>query len=226
MADIAAVTCPECEKKFRPKTDVRGKKIKCPFCKEQIAVPEEKKAKAKAKADADKPAKKKPDSTDIKAAESKAPPPAPAEPPALGEYDNDPNPYGVKTQDLTPRCPECAEELESATAIICLYCGYNSLTRERGKTKKVKGITAQKQLAYLGPAIGAATFLFCSIVFLIYYTVVSPYHVDGNILLSWTDTEAIRMWFTVISLGVLWGSGVFCFNKFIEQPYPEEEEIE
>ena len=47
MADTAAaVTCPECDKKFKPKSDVRGKKIKCPFCKEAFTVPAEKKSKA------------------------------------------------------------------------------------------------------------------------------------------------------------------------------------
>ncbi len=217
MADIATVTCPECEKKFKPKSDVRGKKIKCPFCKEAINVPAEKKAKAKA--EPEKPAKKKP--------EEPKPEPAPEpETPEKESLDNDPNPYGVKSQDLTPRCPECAKEMESATAIICLYCGYNTLTRERGGTRKFKGLTLGKHLSYLGPAIGAAAFVFFGIVFLIYFTVVSPFHVNGVFLLNLTDHESIRMWTTVVSLGIMWGSGVFCFQKFIEKPKPDEEEVE
>ncbi|MSU78149.1 MAG: hypothetical protein EXS16_08640 [Gemmataceae bacterium] len=223
MADIAAVTCPECDKKFKPKADVRGKKIKCPFCKEPFTVPAEKKSKAGAA----KPKKQKADEPISLVDDVKPPePPEPAKPERDTQFDNDPDPYGVKSQDLTPRCPDCAGELESATSIICLYCGYNSLTRERGQTKKVKSITASKQLAYLGPAIGAAAFVFSGIVFLIYFAVVSPYHVDGVPILNYTDHESIRMWFTVISLGILWGAGVFCFKKFIEKPNPDEEELD
>ena len=59
-AEAVVVACPECEKKFKPKGDVQGKKIKCPFCKEPFvvpAVPQVKAKPAKGKPDAAKPAK-------------------------------------------------------------------------------------------------------------------------------------------------------------------------
>jgi len=39
MAEKPVVTCPACEKKFKAKADVRGKKILCPFCDQSFVVP-------------------------------------------------------------------------------------------------------------------------------------------------------------------------------------------
>ena len=50
MAVSLIVTCPECEKKFKPKSDVSGQKIKCPFCEEKFVVPAAKEVKAQDKA--------------------------------------------------------------------------------------------------------------------------------------------------------------------------------
>src|SRR2546421_8696495 len=39
MADIPPITCPSCAKKFKSKADLRGKRIRCPFCSESFIVP-------------------------------------------------------------------------------------------------------------------------------------------------------------------------------------------
>src|SRR6266849_4088097 len=148
MAVSLVVTCPECEKKFKPKSDVSGKKIKCPFCAEPFVVPEAKSAKpAKSKADE----KAKPDEakeTAIAAAQQ-----------ANSDLDRDDNPYGVKTVELVPRCPNCTQEMGEHDT-ICLACGYNTMTRAWGKTEKTLGLTFGRHLVYLLPAIGSAVFVF------------------------------------------------------------------
>lgn len=222
MAPNPAVTCPKCDKKFKPKAEVKGKKIKCPYCLHAFAVPGGKEEK-----DA-KPAK-------VKASEAKAKPEEPkpaapvepeaAEKPPVDSFESDPDPYGVKTQDLTPRCPVCATEMASANAIICLKCGYNTLTRVMGKTEKTLGVTTQQHFMHLLPALGAAGFTFFAVVFLLYYALVSPFHVEKT-MFEFTDTEAIRMWTTVIFLGWIWGAGSFCFKKFFEEPMPDEISLE
>src|SRR5437588_12293152 len=108
MADHPIITCPECDKKFKTKADVRGKRIKCPFCAELFLVPS---------AD-DEP------NTAIERREG-----GPAAVGAAAEADENDNPYGVTELDLAPRCPNCAEEMESHDAVVCLHCGYNTLTR-------------------------------------------------------------------------------------------------
>ena len=227
MAEVLVVTCPECEKKFKPKTDVRGKKIKCPFCTGPIVVPAAKNGKpatkngkpAKSKSDAIKDAKSKPDARK----EEPSPPPAPEPPPpapADDEFDDNPNPYGVKNVDLVPRCPNCTQEM-GPHDVICLSCGYNTLTREWGKTEKTMGLTGGRHLLYLLPALGSAVFGVFSVLFLIFYGTVAPYWLD-NTMFWWLDSEAMRMWAMVIFLVWIFAAGMFCMKRFIEKPKPDE----
>src|SRR5262249_29792246 len=67
------------------------------------------------------------------AAKPGAAPPKPGATPATppGDEDDDPNPYAVSDMSFAARCPECANELESADSIVCLHCGYNTITRQR-----------------------------------------------------------------------------------------------
>jgi hypothetical protein len=216
MAAGAVVTCPECEKKFKPKSDVAGKKIKCPFCTKTFVVPEAQDAKAekpKSEAKSGKPTQE---------AKAAAEPAAASAPDA--DADDNPDPYGVKTVEIVPRCPNCTKEMGEHD-IICLACGYNTMTREWGKTEKTLGITFERQFFYLLPAIGAASFVFFSIIFLFYFFVASPYDVDKT-MFEFTDSEPIRMWSALIFLSWLWGAGMFCFKKFVEKPLPDEIQME
>src|SRR5437016_13861620 len=70
-----------------------------------------------------------------------AEPPQPAAPPRPRGphddlFDEDGNPYGVTTLDLSPRCPNCANELTSADALTCLHCGYNTQTAKLATAQK------------------------------------------------------------------------------------------
>jgi hypothetical protein len=204
---VPVVTCPACQKKFKPKADMSGKKIKCPLCTHAFVVP--------LPQDAGDPV---------------AVPVEEAQAEFNAEYDADPDPYGMKHIDMVPRCPNCTEEM-GPHDIICLSCGYNTLTREWGKSQKTIGVTFGQQFKYLLPALGTATFMFFSIVFLIYYCVVSPYHIAAlnnwvGWVLSLSDHESMRMWTTVMFLMWIWAGGMFCFKKFIEKPKPDEIEIE
>ncbi len=220
MAVALIVVCTKCEKKFKPKNDVRGKKIKCPFCEHSFVVPAAKEAKTdKDKPDGAKTNKGKPEAPKPEA----APPPAPT-PEEVEDLDGSPDPYAVKNVELVPRCPNCTEEMGSHD-IICLACGYNTLTRSWGKTEKKKANTFGRQFKYLLPGLGAAAFIFFSVVGMIFNATVSPFLVDGT-MFWFTDSEAIRMWSTVFFLFWVFGAGVFCFKKFIEFPQPEELEME
>jgi DNA-directed RNA polymerase subunit RPC12/RpoP len=222
MTIVVAVTCPECEKKFKPKADVQGKKIKCPFCTHPFVVPAAKGTKPD-KPDKDKKAKAAPAKSDKAKPDAKPAPTAAeaAKSKLEQELETDENPYGVKNVDLVPRCPNCTAEMENEHAVICLSCGYNTMTREWGKTEKTIGITFERQLMYMLPALGAAAFTFCTIIFLLYYSTVSPYDVDKT-MMAFSDHESMRMWTTVIFLFWVWGAGMFCFKKFIEKPKPDE----
>lgn len=224
MAEIPPVTCPECEKRFKPKTDVRGKKIKCPFCKSPIAVPaeaaEKKNGKAK-KSEAVKAAKP-------QSAGKKGQPPtvtaAAPNPPPTDDDDGNPDPYGVKNVELVPRCPNCTEEM-GPHDIICLACGYNTMTRTWGKTEKTVGLTFGRHLVYLLPALGAAAFVVFSVLFLIFSGTAAP-HLLYNTMFEFLDSESMRMWGTVVVLVWIFGGGIFCMKRFIEKPKPDEIQLD
>jgi hypothetical protein len=217
MAGGVVVTCPECEKKFKPKSDVSGKKIKCPFCTHLFVVPVANEAieEDKAKPGANKSGKGKP-------AEAKAAPVVEAAP--ASDMDGDVDPYGIKNVDLVPRCPNCTQEM-GAHEIICLACGYNTMTRQWGKTEKTIGITAKRHILYLLPAMGSAVFTFFAIIGLLIFYAVVPYWVAGT-WMELLDSEAVRMWTTLIFVGIFWMAGMYCFKKFIDKPKPDEIEMD
>lgn len=211
------VTCPECKKKFKPKADVQGKKIKCFFCKAAFVVP----AANGAKPDADKKAAAKSDKGKPDAKPGEGPSAPTIKSATEAELEADLNPYDVKHVDLVPRCPNCTQEMEDENATICLYCGYNTMTREWGRTEKTLGVTFSRQFMYLLPAIGSATFAIFTIIGMVYNAVLGPYDVQGT-MMEFTNHESMRMWSTVFWLFVVWVAGVFCFKKFIEKPKPDE----
>src|SRR5262245_57559162 len=113
---IVNIACPACAQIFRGSDDVQGTRIRCPLCGHSFVVTE---------FAPDEPAM---------ATAAKAPRKAARDD---DDEDDDPNPYGVRTLDLRPRCPNCANEMESEDAIVCLYCGYNTQTRTAAQTKRV-----------------------------------------------------------------------------------------
>jgi hypothetical protein len=196
------ITCPECDKKFKGKGDLQGKKVRCPFCKESFTVPDEDD-----------------EEEHVQAGKPKAK--AAALEPAGDKEVDDIDPYGAQEQDLAPRCPNCANEMESENATICLYCGYNTLTRQWGKTVKTVAHTKMQIFLHLLPGIGAFVWMLMIIIGLLYYCLVLPLQVSGS-WLGWLDHESLRMWFTIIAMGFAWGTGMFLYRRFFVEPLPPE----
>lgn len=66
--------------------------------------------------------------------------------------------YGVTSEDLSPRCPFCAAELEDDQQVVCLECGYNLQTRERLQEKILEPVTGGDYFLWLLPGILCALF--------------------------------------------------------------------
>src|SRR4051794_36128687 len=124
MPASITVVCPECDKEMKAPADAEGKKIRCKGCGASfVALPgvdeideiEEIEEEAPKK----KPAAKKP--VPAKKPEPKKPEAKPAG--KKKDDDEDANPYGMTFEDLSARCPECANAMESEDAVICLHCG-------------------------------------------------------------------------------------------------------
>jgi hypothetical protein len=137
MANTFVIACPNCAKQVRVSDEHVGKRIKCKGCATifPVANPDGTPAAEKAKA---------------------AAPPVPrtneSPPPVDEEYD--PNKYILtETNDSLPRCPFCANQMESAEALICLHCGYNTRTRTRPEVKRIYQPTGLEVFLWLLPGI-------------------------------------------------------------------------
>jgi hypothetical protein len=215
----AVLTCPQCNKKFKTREDAKGKRVKCPACAavfvaEEVAI-------------------------DVGGREpvAQAAPPmataAPAPAAAVKPVDDDdedgpPNPYTVGTLDIRARCPNCANLMESEDAVICLFCGYNTLTRVVGETKKVVAHTHIDRGAWLMPGIGCAAGIFLLVMFDITYVFGLGSWTRGIDKWYWNllNSESLRLWMTIISLGVMWALGQFAFKRLLLEPTPPEIEID
>lgn len=226
MADSSVITCSECGKRFKGKGDLRGKKIRCPFCSAAFVVgggddPERTMPPRKEKPAAAPARKSSPPPKPAPAAAK----PAAVKPPAAqaggGDDDDEKNPYGITELDLAPRCPNCASEMESEEAVVCLYCGYNTLTREWGKTEKVIAHTGGEHFLYLLPGILCAVFILLQITGMLYYCLVLPYDARESFW-SFADHESMRVWTTIGGLFDIWPLGYFAFNRLVLKPKPPE----
>jgi uncharacterized protein YbaR (Trm112 family) len=240
MAATILVHCPQCKKPLNLPETLAGKKIRCKDCgtvfpvvKEAAPKPVAAPAKAAAEeeegvgtygfAAADQP-------TPVPAP---APPPPPPPPPAAArgrkgkkDDEDDPNPYGVTDVDLAPRCPHCAKEMESAEAIICLHCGYNTHSRKKADTKRIIDTTGQDQFMWLLPGI----LCIFGILFVVGFDVFFLFGLRGtwNYLseeVLHSLSVGIRVWVVGASLFVIYKCGKFAVKRLILHPVPPEEEI-
>jgi hypothetical protein len=213
MATTILIVCPECNRQVKAPQNVIGKKVRCKFCQASFVArkgPDKPPAGKSAKAPAGKPAK------------------APARKPgkaALDDEDDDPNPYGVTTLDLTPRCPHCANELESEDDVICLHCGYNTRTREQFKTHKIYDTTFVEHFLWLLPGIACALAVLAVIGFDVWYLLKIDDVVDKA---EWYGQAlchgGIKLWVVIVSLFSIYLAGKFAIRRLILHPKPPEVE--
>jgi hypothetical protein len=135
MATTFVIACPECSKQVKVSDEHVGKKIRCKGCGEIFPVQKPAGAAAAPKT------KAAPAATPAKRKATQAAPAAPAPPPpkvAPPDEEYDPNKYvPSEAVDTLPRCPFCAHQLSSLDARICLYCGYDTVKRQRPEVKAV-----------------------------------------------------------------------------------------
>jgi DNA-directed RNA polymerase subunit RPC12/RpoP len=200
---VASVACPKCKKTFRTSDEVKDKRVRCPLCSAAFVV-------KKFASQEEPPAK----------AENKANPSA--------DDDDAANPYGVKDAAVVARCPNCANEMESETAVICLYCGYNTQTRSLGKTQRVARQTGGDRFQWLMPGVLsllgllALVFLQCLLVL----GLGAKYRNEDWWVANLFFNEPAYLWITLIVAGVMWGVGRFVFKRLILEPTPPEQVLE
>jgi predicted Zn finger-like uncharacterized protein len=212
---MATVTtsCPECKKQIKVPAEVVGKKIKCKNCGHVFAA----------------------GATSIKSADPDAKDKAGAPAiykPVVDEEEGDGKPYEVTDLDLTPRCPHCANEME-ADDIVCLHCGYNTVTRQRAPRRRVKDVTGEDWFWWLLPSILCILLFFTCIGWMM--TRIIVYITIGEDLKKDFATQTDPMltpcvpccylWQCIFCLWIMWLTGKFAFKRLVFHFRPPEQEM-
>jgi DNA-directed RNA polymerase subunit M/transcription elongation factor TFIIS len=237
MPATITIACPECDKQMKAPAAAEGKKVRCKACGaifvavvEVEVVDEVDEVDEVEEVPAKKPARKAPPPPPSK----KAPPPpakgGPAKSPAKNDEDDD-NPYGLTFEDLSARCPECANLMASEDAKVCLYCGFNTETRERSRTRKVKEQTPLDIFLWLLPGIACALAVVLMVAWII---------IHWGPLINWMGLDPekdkdtwifmvvalyTKIWTTVILAFLIFNAGFFAIKRLaINYKPPEIEE--
>ena len=218
MTATISITCPSCKKRMSGPAAALGKKIKCKACNHVfVAAAEGTPAQAsKAPAKAAAPA----------AGAKPMAPPAKSGPEKdknrmLDPDDSEPGKgYGFEEApaEAVARCPQCAYELESEDAVVCLTCGYNLLTRIRLRTTKTYEMNSMDWIKWYTPTVAAALGCLACIGFGIFlWTGLVWWFGDW-----WFSHFSVQIWFTVFAAAGAWSSGKFVFKRLKYQPRPPE----
>ena len=206
--DPIKITCPECKKVIAVPPDLLGKKVRCKGCSKVF--------------EAQKPAP--PKETAKPAEEDKKKQQAGDDP------DDDGKAYGMHDTILQARCPNCAKELSSEDDILCIFCGYNNLTRQIAQTRKTYDITGADIFFWNLPGIIGVVICLILLTFNLVYMLkidewCSPE--EGKTDAPWFGFLAhgsIKLWLYIISGFILFTVGKFSFIRLVYENRPKEEE--
>ena len=131
---------------------------------------------------------------------------------------------------LQARCPNCAKELSSEDDILCIFCGYNNLTRQIAQTRKTYDITGADIFFWNLPGIIGVILCLILLTFNIVYMLkidewCSPE--EGKTDVPWFGFLAhgsIKLWLYIISGFILFSIGKFSFIRLVYENRPKEEE--
>jgi DNA-directed RNA polymerase subunit RPC12/RpoP len=229
MPPTVVLRCPECDKQIQVPVTLEGKQIRCKDCGHTFKVrtdagaatgakPEPKPVKKKEPAKASAPAAVKAKAKSTPAEVKKAPDKKSEE----EEDARNPNPYGVEALDQVPRCPHCAGDMEAGD-IICLHCGYNTVTRSRPVIIVAVEHTFLDWFLWLTPPILCVFVFFGFIGFIVFLFFFLTPIIDAHKDDWWAFAPRIfQLWGTIFSLFIMFFSMRFALKRFIFHPRPPE----
>jgi DNA-directed RNA polymerase subunit RPC12/RpoP len=216
MAALITIVCPECSKEVQAPADFVGKKVRCKQCGNVFRASPAPPAGAVARSAGGK-----------SPAVTKARPPVAAVAPATDDdEDGGSNPYSVSTDgEGIARCPECANEMDGPNAIICLHCGYNTVTRERLALRKTVDVTGADRFLWLLPGIVCAVVVFLLLVFDVLYCALLRPAKDSSWVVDLFGSGAVKMWICIGSAFIGFFCGRFAYKRLMVNPDPPEVDI-
>ena len=222
MPRAITIECPDCDKQVKAPADILGKKIRCKACGAAFTAREVEDAdevEEVEEAPRKKPAAKKP-------APKPAPKPEPAKKPSNDdEAEDDGKAYGLGDHVEGHRCPDCAQEMVDEEAIICVYCGYNTVTRERSRTKKTIETTGGDVFWWLLPGILSALGAILLITWICIHWFALESWLGGPKNEEWymfITHLSMKLWFTVPELFLLYSAIHFAIMRLAIHYQPPE----
>jgi hypothetical protein len=143
------------------------------------------------------------------------------------EEDLDLTPYQVTDQDLTPRCPHCAKEMESEDAVICIHCGYDVRVRHILATKRTIEHDAADRFQWLLPGLVslAVILMMLGVIAFLWLGLAPLAKQNPNAWWAFMDHKMTRVWGTVMCLFVTYFAGRIALDRLILHPSPPEQVI-
>jgi eukaryotic-like serine/threonine-protein kinase len=132
-------------------------------------------------------------------------------------------PVPPPAQRRSQRCPQCANELESEDAAICLHCGYNFFTREQARTRKVRDITGGNTFMWLLPGIISSVWVVLLITFdILYCVLLNEETIDKDEWYGFIASLGIKIWLVVMSLFIMFFCAKFAIIRLMFDNSPPE----
>ncbi len=207
MAAQILITCPECKKQLKGPAELQGKRVRCKACGQVFAV----RAPAPSKSAA---APGKTSGAQAAKAQTATPPPAPP------EEEIPKNPYQLTDIEQGTRCPQCAAEMESPDAVVCLNCGYNTRSRQRMTTIRTYAHTPLDWTIWLAPGILCALAVLALIGLICFLWIPAGLPtVAGE---RWWGHLSVQIYGSALAAGIAWIAGKFAFRRLVQNTRPPE----
>ena len=203
MVSKMVITCTGCGKKIEGPVSLQGKKIRCKVCATVFTV-----TAAGGKTSPTEPKSRVAEEVlDVQPVEEKKKDEAPLIAVMPDDEDEDGrNPYGITDHAFAPRCPHCANDMETETSSAC-HCGYNIETRAQFQTVKTIEHTGADWTLWLAPGILCVLADISLIVGIVLLWTLIP----------WLNKYFEEEWWNDILFGFwaqLWGTVLFLFLMF------------
>jgi hypothetical protein len=208
MAAMIQITCPECKKQMKGPAELEGKPVRCKACGKVFAV--------RASAPDRKPAQAPQKTSGTQAGKGKTTSPPPA--PQKEEIEQDS--YGMTDLLKGNRCPQCAAELESPDAVVCLNCGYNTRTRQRITPIRTYAQTPLDWTIWLAPGILCALAALALIGLICFLLI--PAGLEKAAGEAWWGHLSVKIYGSAVAAGVAYIAGKFAFRRLVQNPRPPE----
>jgi len=198
------IRCPHCKKQLKGPVELRGKKVRCKACAKVFMV--EATAPLQGSSGVGRQARS------VRAEGSEDAP--------------RPTPHAEQMYQMTeaiqgvPRCPQCAAQMESEEAVICLNCGYNQMTGQRINVVKTYSTTATDILLWRLPGMICAVLTVAMLAF-VGYLWIGLERTDAEHKDVWWVFPS-QIWGSVLAAFIGWAAGKFALKRLVTENMPPE----